>query len=134
MQPVQYLTWLIQHHAEIVADILAVLIALTAVVHGMHGVVLALGMLAKLTPTKADDDALSAADAWLDKAERGLVWMQAHLPHVGINRARAALLERDGSTAQQRRSTEPSGVGPVPIDPADRDTVPGKPKRPVKPG
>ena len=100
------ITWIVQHNAEIVAYTLAVIAALTVIVHGFQGFVMLLARAAEITATKADDEAIARIDAWLTKAETGLAWLQKWIPTFSVNRAASALLETK-RVDKSRASIEP---------------------------
>lgn len=101
------LTWAIQNHAQLVALAIAIMAALTAIVHGVHLFLLSLAGVAKLTKTKADDDEIAKWDGRVQRAERALAWVQALIPHWGVNIFKLlSLLQGAKATVD--------GVGPLP--------------------
>jgi hypothetical protein len=101
----QHITWIVQHNAEIVAYALAIIAALTVIVHGFQGFVMVLAKLAAITATKSDDAAIVRIDGWLTSAETGLAWLQKWIPTFSVNRAKSALLET--KRAEVRASMRP---------------------------
>jgi hypothetical protein len=87
--------------------------SLLAVVKAFHALLLAIELVAKLTPTKADDDALRAVDVWVLKAEAWVIWLQQKL-----------LMMRGPKAAVRAYS--------VPVNTPDQSNTPTEPGRPRK--
>jgi len=80
----QVITWIIDHWQEITAHIVAVLAATTALVGTLGKLAAWLGGLAKLTATKADDEAIGVVQRFLGVVAHTLDFAHRYAPIVTV--------------------------------------------------